>query len=489
MKETEVMDRLRSWTWWPFAVFAGATAIMFWRFVFAGHTLFAGDTAYVFLPLRMYGADRLGAGDLPLWNPCIFGGVPYLADPQTQLFYPLQVLFPLLGSPRAIGLSIPLHAFLACCTTYGFARRVLRLAPAAATVSGLLFGLGGLFQVRIEVPIYYAFLPWLPATLWATEVLRSRPTVVRFAIASVSFAMCLSTACIPSIFHLGQALAIRTFFRPKEDGARRRAVRERLRYLALLLGIIVAGAALALAALLPLTELAALSDRSFRPDYDFATNYSIRPLWLVSGLLLPTLYGSFQTPETFGFSMAPFTFYVGIIGVLLVGAAIVAPARHPWTRYSVVLSLLSCFLAIGRHNPVYPLLYRYVPGFAMFRGSSGILLLFALSLSCLAGVGANHLLSASTKERSRVARRACVLGLGMGVIMAILLTLGPRPDGQSDAEFGAGQSRQLLFLVLSLVVLLAVWRPRDLGRLLARSRTVAGLWIVLAVLDLCVFSQ
>ena len=46
------------------------------------------DTVTQFYPLRLHAAHLLWQGELPLWNRTIFGGVPFLANPQWGLLYP-----------------------------------------------------------------------------------------------------------------------------------------------------------------------------------------------------------------------------------------------------------------------------------------------------------------------------------------------------------------------------------------------------------------
>src|SRR4026208_1765987 len=44
-------------------------------------------------PLRFFTAEELRAGRLPLWNPYSGSGEPWLANPQTGVFYPPAWVF------------------------------------------------------------------------------------------------------------------------------------------------------------------------------------------------------------------------------------------------------------------------------------------------------------------------------------------------------------------------------------------------------------
>jgi hypothetical protein len=81
--------------WWPAGALVGFTIALFWQYFFLDYTLYAGDTAFVFLPLRTYVTQRLGRGELPLWKPHLFGGTPALALPGLALAQQLST-----GAPQ-----------------------------------------------------------------------------------------------------------------------------------------------------------------------------------------------------------------------------------------------------------------------------------------------------------------------------------------------------------------------------------------------------
>ena len=45
------------------------------------------------LPLRQLVSGLIRSFELPLWNNYIFSGFPLLANPQTGIFYPLNIIF------------------------------------------------------------------------------------------------------------------------------------------------------------------------------------------------------------------------------------------------------------------------------------------------------------------------------------------------------------------------------------------------------------
>ncbi len=137
--------------------------------------ILAGIDAFTyFLPYWDYRMTALRAGEIPLWNPYLFLGVPFLANPQAAVLYPPHWPLSWLTSEQALAWSAILHAWLAGGFTYTLARRSFGLTRPAAWLSGLIFGLGGFTLARIENINQLNGLAWLPALLWLyDEVLRS----------------------------------------------------------------------------------------------------------------------------------------------------------------------------------------------------------------------------------------------------------------------------------------------------------------------------
>ena len=114
-------------------VLAGLVAI-YGRLIFEGLVLSGYDVQTYFYPYWAYTAASLGDGRLPLWNPHVFMGVPFLANPQAAVLYPLNWPLFLLDPARAIPAALMLHVALAGMGTLALVRVGLRLGwPAAAT--------------------------------------------------------------------------------------------------------------------------------------------------------------------------------------------------------------------------------------------------------------------------------------------------------------------------------------------------------------------
>ncbi len=169
-----------------------------------------------------------------------------------------------------------------------------------------------------------------------------------------------------------------------------------LRHLLPLLAVIPA-VALSAAQLLPTIELNSLGLRTGGLDYRQAVSFSLRPQLLLQTFLPPFRGGLDAAFGSEGY--AEFVGYVGITGLLLAGIGVVATLRAAYAREAgsgsalraIGLLATGAFLALGAYNPLYYMLWRFVPGFDLFRAPARWLELFALGAALLAGVGLDSL--------------------------------------------------------------------------------------------------
>ncbi|HXQ28762.1 MAG TPA: YfhO family protein [Gemmatimonadales bacterium] len=82
-------------------------------------------------------------GHMPLWNPELFGGLPFVASGSGDVFYPTWLLRLLVSTPTAENISFFVHYVLAGLFMYWLLRR-LGLAWGGAVVGGLAYELTGL---------------------------------------------------------------------------------------------------------------------------------------------------------------------------------------------------------------------------------------------------------------------------------------------------------------------------------------------------------
>jgi hypothetical protein len=124
---------------------------------------FRDHTDY-FQPLRWYTATSLEAGHLPLWNPYNASGEPWLANPQTGVFYPPAWLFVVVPFEAATMLYLALHlALLGCGALLLFGRSH---SPGAALIGATALMLCGPALSLLDVQNNLTTFAWIPLVLW-----------------------------------------------------------------------------------------------------------------------------------------------------------------------------------------------------------------------------------------------------------------------------------------------------------------------------------
>ncbi|RIK35943.1 MAG: hypothetical protein DCC55_28835, partial [Chloroflexi bacterium] len=107
---------------------------------------------------------------LPLWNPQIFTGIPFLAAGQASTLYPLNLLFYLFPLEAAYGWFTALHIGLAGANSY-ILGRVLGMRRPAAFLSGVVFMLSGFLIVSVVFTMFLAAAVWMPLLLAIIETI------------------------------------------------------------------------------------------------------------------------------------------------------------------------------------------------------------------------------------------------------------------------------------------------------------------------------
>ncbi len=400
--------------------------LAFWHIGPAGRVIAGGDLFTYFYPYWAEAARALRAGRLPLWNPYLFMGVPFLANSQAGVLYPLNWPFWLLLPPHAaLHWSALLHLWLAGWGAYLYARASLRLGRLGAWTAGVVFALGGYLGAQVEHINQLQALAWLPWALFLYDRVFEREREQRGDFAAAAGGR---RRKIPPVFGLAVVIGLMLLAGHTQSafialvGLGVAALVPRAgvplgRRLGVLAGAAVLGALLAAAQLVPTAELARHSVRSGGLPFNERVSFSLSPLYLARALLPG--YGRPVAPEHL-----EYVAFIGVTGLLLIfHRQDVSTRRNVESFKSFVsscllgfpvplwLALTGLFLALGLYNPLYLLLARWVPGFAHFRAPARWLALWAFGAAALAGAGLDRIARASTDQPSATAWRKMSLAL------------------------------------------------------------------------------
>ena len=175
--------------------------------------------------------------------------------------------------------------------------------------------------------------------------------------------------------------------------------------------------------------------------------------------------------------------YLGAAALALLGAATAFERRAALWFWGAV-ALISLALAFGGNNPIYPLLYRYLPGTSSFRGPANWLLITSFCGATLAAMGFQSLLS-NPVARARAFAFSVVLLLASAAIL--LSPLGTQIYATPEQPF-APWAQVALFAVVAALLVLAWKPPRALASILSVRHIGMALLLVL-VCDLFAVSR
>ncbi len=117
---------------------------------------------------------QMAQGEVPLWNPHQFAGIPFFAAGQHSALYPLSVIYYILPLSAAYGWFIVANLWLAGLFMAGYLR-ALGVNRAGAGLAGLVYQLCGFMIAGAVFPMIVAAAVWLPLILWMIEnILRGR---------------------------------------------------------------------------------------------------------------------------------------------------------------------------------------------------------------------------------------------------------------------------------------------------------------------------
>ncbi len=427
-------------------------ALLLWRPLFGGESFFWGAPLLQFVPwLQQAGTMMLG-GSVPLWNPLAGCGAPLAANYQTGAFYPPNVLHLLLPADLALTWVTAFHIILAGLAMYAWCRSIrLRwfsalIGALALEGSGYLVARAGLFP---SVALAFA---WIPAWLWRTEVLSQRVSLRGALWLALAVGLGLLSGHAQTAAYGGLLVAGYAGFRAVRMDDRGRA----MRFLALATLAALLGVALAAIQLLPTAELLAQSHRSAGVDYDFAMTYSLWP-WRMITFVAPGFFGTPAQGDFWGYA----TYwedagYVGLLPLLLAIEAVLAAGgeRKGECRHLVwflaACGLVGLLLALGSNTPLFPLLFKYVPGFDLFQAPARWLAVTTVALAALAALGAEQW------PRGRNGQRRGALAVTLGLALLVAGFGAPYVSASMPETFAPATAR--LGVVLAVVGLLALLR-------------------------------
>ncbi|HEX6809843.1 MAG TPA: 6-pyruvoyl-tetrahydropterin synthase-related protein [Gemmatimonadaceae bacterium] len=440
---------------------------------------------------REFAAASLRAGHgFPLWNPYLFGGMPYVAAMSGDIFYPTFLMRMIMPTDVAMTWAFIIHIILAGLFTY-ILLRACRFSFYGALTGGLVYMMGGPISSYVspghDGKLYVSAL--LPLVLFLlVRAIRDGKAWSYGVLAIVAGLACLSPH--PQLYQymllVSGAFALWLAFGSDNAPQLERPVA--LKRLGAALVAICMGTLMGAIQYTSVFQYVPWSPRAGGlSGWEHATSYSFPPEELIN-TYIPQFTGMFD--HYWGRNgIHLHSEYLGAVALMLALLGVVyawRPERRSFGRFWLITFVVALLWSLGGFTPFYHIVYALIPGTKYFRAPSTMVFVVGLCVAVFAAFGAERL------ERGDVTRQyavgwliaaAVVLLLAVSGMLTNIASVIAPPEHQDGVQLNAqlllvGGVRTAIFTAAAAGLLLAL----VLGR--AKRAVIAWGVLVLTAADL-----
>ncbi len=436
-------------------------------------------TGYAF---RAWGAEwwkRLG--HVPLWEPELFGGMPFVGASHGDIFYPTSFLRLVLPVATVVNLNFVVHSIAAGLFTYLLLRR-FRLSWTGAVTGGLAYELTGLLA-SYPSPGHDGKLfasAALPLALLALVLALRERRAEGYGLLAVAVALALLGHFQMAYYVLIAAglFAVYLTFDPETPGE----LSARAGRLGLALGAVLLGYGLAMIQVLPFIQYIPFSPRAQGyHGFEGATSYAV-PWAHVPSFFLRDFVGARDTY----WGPNPIKLHSEYLGLGVVALAVLGAAdarRRRLVLWLGGIGALFLLISLGAATPFYRVWWSVIPLVSKTRAPGMAFFVPALVIAAFAALGADRL---QRREGARHVVAWFVVG-GLVVVLAVAgvfgtfavnLAAGAAGGGRIDAAQADARAIMIGALTSGVALLLVATLAFDLRR---RPRLAAPLMLAIAL--------
>jgi len=414
------------------------------------------------LPFRGWGAEwwrRLG--HVPLWNPEIFGGMPYVGALGTgDILYPTAFLRLVLPTATVMNIGFFVHYILAGVFMYLLLRR-LPVAWSGAVVGGVAYQLSGLVasyaQPGHDGKLVVTAL--LPLVLLGLIVGMRDRRLWGYGVTALGIGLSILSQHVQMTYYMLVAAGLFALYLCFGTGTA--TTSDRIRVLGLASVAIALGFGIAAIQLLPAFEHMPLSARAVSVQGGFAgsTTYGI-PWVHIPEFFLKNFVG-WGHPGTYwgpnGLKLHSEYLGLPVIALALLGAGAGKDARL--RLWLAGIGLLFLLIGLGKGTPFYHLWWSVMPYVKQMRAPGMAYFVVVFVVACFAAFGVERLEGRADGARCKSHVRAWLIAAGVLALLAVAGVFGNmagalaqgRPVAGADIMFGAVTSAIALAAAAGLV--------------------------------------
>jgi hypothetical protein len=322
-------------------------------------------------PWRHFTIESWKKGEVPFWNPNSFSGNPHLANYQSAVFSPLNLLFFVFPFVDAWSMLILLQPLLAGLFIYLLLREY-KISKESAALGSLAFMFCGFLVVWMAYGTLSHAILSLPLSMYAIERWFNRKDKTSLALLLLSIPLSFFSGHFQtSLYFFGATFAYLAF----------KVVSVRKTLLPIIISFLL-GFVIALAQILPSIQFYLESTRS-----GIFLNQGGIPLFYLVNLFAPDFFGNPVTRNDWFGYYAEWASFVGIIPLFL--ALLAFSIKNKKVIFFFLLGLVSLILSVD--SPLQKFITDLRLPVISTSNPTRIIVILSFSLSILAGFGFERL--------------------------------------------------------------------------------------------------
>lgn len=300
------------------------------------------DAVSLYYPFKSLAADFEKKGQLPLWNPYMFGGYPLLANVQAGLFFPTMIFYLLFSSPIAWTLQVISQPLFASFFMYLLLRH-FKLSLLPSIFGSIIYGFGGSTILWIQWNTQATTSLFLPILILLEDKYLISRSLKWGGLLSIFICLQIFAGYLPVIPFTFICMGLWFFFKSKQ-----------LLPDTQILFFIALGLSLSAIFLLPVAELIRISQRTIESLGGSSPFFA--PENLIN-LIAPDFYGNPATGNFWGKGdNMDMTIYAGVTALIFAIFGLKKYFGKTEVRFAFCLLVLA--LIISLPNPLSTLLYN-----------------------------------------------------------------------------------------------------------------------------------
>ncbi len=424
--------------YWPYLYFVILTIIVFSEYIFSDKMLFGSDTIEAGIFFRGFYADFVKTYHrIPLWDPYIFGGLPFVDAMHGEGFFPLAAIQFFIPLHRALSYKLIAAVLMAGIFMFLYLRR-MNLTKWASVFGGTAYMLSGFMLSLVyaghDGRMYVTAL--LPLLLYSLEIGVQKSRLIWWWPFSAAFGL-LILANHPQFAYfamwcVGAYFVFRLVIIYRES--------KNLKSVLIpgfgILGAMLFGICLGFVQIWPTQDYV----RNYSPragegrGYDYAASWSLHSEEAISQII-PGFAGLSNLPghppltsehtywgknyfkinsENIGLA----TIVIGILGLFLY--------RDKYSYFFLALAVFALLYALGTGGLIFRLFYYVVPLVDKFRAPSTIMFLFSFSFSFLGARTVHSLEQSSRGIKGTVIFKWLLIISGVYLLSGIIFSISGR---------------------------------------------------------------